>query len=481
MQLQRHSNQSILNFENSQQIGSGGEGAIYAVAPDARLAAKIYHKPTPEHEKKLLAMFRNPPEDPMRSHGHASIAWPVDLLRTTGERSRVVGFLMPRVPDMFSVIDLFVPKSRLEKCPLFTYQYLHRAARNIAAALAPLHARGYVVGDINESNILVSTSALVSLVDTDSFQVRDSNGAVFRCSVGKAEFTPPELQGKSLRDVDRVPAHDLFGLAVLVFQLLMEGTHPFAGQYQGAGDPPSIVSRIQQGSFPYSAAPGQYIPPPIAPDITMPDPGILDLFRRCFEHGHTSPGKRPTATEWQEALDRAEARLKRCRRNTQHRYGGHLKSCPWCARAELLGGRDYYPSQRSVQGGVHLAPPPPKQTALPPVQTTAARTAVKRAAPRARRKSKRGQGRIAAWFGPKWNSLVRSHPIAHVSICAAAGAVFLGGIRFALGQTVASMHGWISPVSGLNHRAAVGLGVASLVIGSAGSAGAWYALRTRRP
>jgi DNA-binding helix-hairpin-helix protein with protein kinase domain len=181
MQLQRHSNQTVLTFENSHQIGSGGEGAIYTVARDDRLAAKIYHKPTPEHEKKLLAMFRNPPEDPMLSQGHASIAWPVDLLHTTGEKSHVVGFLMPRVPDMFSVIDLFVPKSRLEKCPLFTYQYLHRAARNIAAAIAPLHSRGYVIGDINESNILVSPSALVSLVDTDSFQVRAPGGGVFRC------------------------------------------------------------------------------------------------------------------------------------------------------------------------------------------------------------------------------------------------------------------------------------------------------------
>ena len=139
----------------------------------------------------------------MRSQGHASIAWPVDLLRSTGERGRVVGFLMPRVQDMFSVIDLFVPKTRLEKCPLFTYQYLHRTARNIAAALAPLHARGYVVGDINELNILVSTSALVTLVDTDLFQVRDAGGKVYRCGVGKAEFTPPELQGRTLREVDR--------------------------------------------------------------------------------------------------------------------------------------------------------------------------------------------------------------------------------------------------------------------------------------
>ena len=36
------------------------------------------------------------------------------------------------------------------------------------------HVRGYVVGDVNESNILVTPTALVTLgMDTDSFQVPD--------------------------------------------------------------------------------------------------------------------------------------------------------------------------------------------------------------------------------------------------------------------------------------------------------------------
>ncbi len=465
MQLQRHSNSTLLTIDKSQQIGSGGEGSIYAVEHDGRLAAKIYHKPTLEHEQKLLAMFRNPPADPMLSLGHASIAWPVDLLRSTGEKNRIVGFLMPRVPDMFSVIDLFVPKSRLEKCPLFTYQYLHRAARNIAAAIAPLHARGYVIGDINESNILVSPSALVSLVDTDSFQVRDTGGAVFRCGVGKAEFTPPELQGKNLRDVDREVAHDLFGLAVLIFQLLMEGTHPFAGQYTGEGDPPSIVTRIQQGCFPHGSDPGDYAPPPIAPDIAILDPAIRELFMRCFEQGHLEAEKRPTASQWQQALDHAEARLRRCRKNSQHRYGSHLKRCPWCARGELLGGRDYYPSQKSVRNGTHLALLPTRQTPLPAVQTTAgtARGTVQQP----HRKVRTQQSKVAAWIAPRWNDLAINHPTAHICVCTAMGASCLGAIRLSLMTTVSSMHGWMAPLSSLDHRSELNFSVAGLAVGAA--------------
>src|SRR5438093_919042 len=88
--------------------------------------------------------------------------------------------------------------------------HLHRA----------LPAKGYGIGDLNERNLLVTTQALVTLVDTDSFQVKAAE-RVFRCRVGSAEYTPPELQGARFADIDRGPQHDAFGLGVLIFQLLM--------------------------------------------------------------------------------------------------------------------------------------------------------------------------------------------------------------------------------------------------------------------
>jgi DNA-binding helix-hairpin-helix protein with protein kinase domain len=50
------------------------------------------------------------------------------------------------------------------------------------------------VGDINPGNVVVSQQAVVKLIDSDSFQVA-LDGRVFRCEVGVAHFTPPELQG----------------------------------------------------------------------------------------------------------------------------------------------------------------------------------------------------------------------------------------------------------------------------------------------
>jgi WD40 repeat protein/formylglycine-generating enzyme required for sulfatase activity len=338
-------------------FASGGEGSIYPVRTDGSLVAKVYHRPTRVHADKLRVMLDCPPDDSMAVQGHTSIAWPVDLLED--DRSQVVGFLMPRVTAGIPLVDVYNPQARLQRIPLFHYQYLHRTARNLAAAVKALHAKGYVIGDVSESNVLVTGTALVTLVDVDSFQVRDPNsGALYHCPVGRPEFTPPELHGRAFTDIDRVPEHDLFGLGVLLFQLLMGGIHPFQGLYQGRGEPPSLPERIHAGYFPYSSRRMvPCAPPRIALPFTVLDPGVQDLFMRCFDAGHRTPQRRPAAGTWKETLDEAEQALVTCSKNRQHRYGRHLSACPWCERATQLGGRDVFPSMEAVARGDHLRRP----------------------------------------------------------------------------------------------------------------------------
>ncbi len=358
MRLQLQSKEQIITLNLTLALGHGGEARVYAVPQNEALVAKVYHKPTEAHAHKLAAMLANPPENPMAGQGTTSIAWPVDILRTMDGSPRVVGFLMPRVIGMHTILDFYNPKTRRQKCPFFNYLYLHRTARNLAAAVGALHARGYCIGDVNESNILVSDTALVTLVDTDSFQVREpDSGVVYRCGVGKPEFTPPELQGKNFGELDRVPEHDLFGLGVLIFQLLMEGTHPFSGIFQGVGDPPPYETRIKAGHFSYSI--GRKVPyrsTPIAPAFEILHPNLRQLFLACFESGHNNPQLRPSAQTWQSALNEAENALVTCSANNHHRYGNHLKACPWCERTIALGGRDPFPSSQAVQRKQHLQP-----------------------------------------------------------------------------------------------------------------------------
>ncbi len=352
MRLVRQSDGSRILVNPQDTLGKGGEALVFPVQNTPSLCAKLYHDPTETQFRKLSVMLANPPEDPMAAQSHISIAWPHDILRFMFHGERFAGFLMPRAEGMRPLFNVYNPVTRRKESPLFSYRYLLRASRNMAASIHALHQRGYVVGDVNESNILVADTALVTLVDCDSFQVRDpARNTVYRCPVGKPEFTPPELQNRNFRMVDRRIEHDLFGLAVLIFHLLMEGTHPFSGVYRGSGDPPPVETRIMEGHYTYGTRTVPYRPMPFAPSISILHPALKQLMDRCFELGIQDPNARPTTDEWISHLTAAEDALVTCANNVAHQFGGHLSSCPWCERTELLGGRDPFPptSQEPVR------------------------------------------------------------------------------------------------------------------------------------
>ena len=361
------------------RLGAGGEAQIFEVTGRGDLVAKIYHNRSAERTAKLQVMISAPPADPTAAQGHRSICWPSSLLFDPQRIS--VGFLMPRVDSAANlpIFQLCNPRDRQQVAPGFTWQYLLRTAANVASAVSAIHSRSYVIGDLNESNFLVSDSALVSLVDCDSMQVSGPvAGMFFRCPVGKPEFTPPELQGCDFGRIDRLQEHDNFGLGVLIFQLLMEGTHPFSGVWRGPGDPPPIEERIRHGSSPYAGAKST-TPMPGAPPFDILPVGVQSMFQRCFRDGFQAPGARPTPREWQAALATAESNLGTCAKNLLHVFSAHLAACPWCERTRLLGGLDPFPAnpqQRPLKKATFLSPSIPSPT----FHVSAGTTRIRRAA-----------------------------------------------------------------------------------------------------
>jgi len=319
-----------------QQVGSGGEGGVYLVPGDPSLVAKVYHQPpSGEQVEKLTAL---------RAIGtpklEAVCAWPRGLLRDASTR-QVVGFTMPRLANEQPLQHLYNPVMRLRHYPRAGWRFQVAAARNVAAVFDDIHRAGCLVGDVNQSNAFVNNgTALVRLIDCDSFQVR-ANGRAYPCEVGTPHYTPPELQGWPLRGLVRTENHDRFGLAVLIYQLLFVGRHPYAGVYQGQDDP-SFEELIAQYRFAQGprAATWDMAPPPHTPTFADIPPDVGDLFRRAFERGSEN-GTRPTATEWMSALDRLAGQVTTCRGDAGHAYWGGASGCVWC-RLARNGGPEYY-------------------------------------------------------------------------------------------------------------------------------------------
>jgi DNA-binding helix-hairpin-helix protein with protein kinase domain len=316
-------------------LASGGEGAVFSLANDPARVAKVYHRPpTPEAVAKLTAMVG------LASPRLLSVAaWPVDLLFDPQSRE-LAGFIMPRLSDCQPVQHLYNPVQRLTCFPRAGWDFQVRAARNLAAAFDDVHAIHCLIGDVNQSNVQVSARALVRLIDCDSFQVR-ADGNLYACDVGVAHYTPPELQGKPLRGLTRTENHDRFGLAVLIYQLLFVGRHPYAGVYSGKGDPSfeQLIADFRFAQGPAARTWGM-APPPHTPTFADISADLGTLFRRAFERG-SEAGTRATPAEWIAALDGLEKALVQCPADLGHKYWRGAGACVWC-RLAANGGPEYY-------------------------------------------------------------------------------------------------------------------------------------------
>ena len=344
------------------QVGRGGEGAIFEVPAAPGTVAKIYHAlPNAATEAKLRATVALSRPDLRRL-----AAWPNDLLRDPVTR-RVCGVLMPRAAGR-ELHHLMDGRERREFFPSADWAFLVHAARNVAAAVETVHNAGIVIGDLNQRGLLVSGDATVRLIDCDSFQVRDAAGVIHRCGVGVPEYTPPELQGVRLADVDRTAAHDHFGLAALIFQLLCLGRHPFVGIWRGAGEGPQGIGEwVKRGLFAYSrrAVATDVGPPPHAVGLGSVGPAG-DLFERAFAG---PPAVRPTAGEWRAALEELRRSMKTCGLEKAHRFPRAFGACPWCA-IERAGGTVYFASPGrwlDYDDGFDLAAFWRRVNALPPM------------------------------------------------------------------------------------------------------------------
>jgi DNA-binding helix-hairpin-helix protein with protein kinase domain len=143
--------------------------------------------------------------------------------------------------------------------------------------------------------------------------------------------------------VVRTPNHDAFGLAVLIFQMLCLGRHPFSGRFLGAEEQPSIEDAIRQYRYAYGgdARVSLMAPPPASLPMDALTPQVRQLFEKAFLRG-SEQGTRPSPSQWTDVLTDLEGKLRQCSFNAGHYYLGTLPACPWC-EVEAKSGTTLFP------------------------------------------------------------------------------------------------------------------------------------------
>ncbi len=323
----------------SSPFAQGGEGKIFKVIGNAGIVAKLYKDGlnTVDKERKLLIMVDKKPSDSIKEQ----IAWPIDVLYNSNHK--FVGFIMPKlaINEDLNVIYEFGDSAKYPNIP---WSYKIVIAKNLCAVLSSVHSAGHVVGDLNPKNISVDpNNGHIIFVDTDSYHIED-NGQVYRCNVGMPEYLPVEIQrkmkAKPLSEV-ALPTFsknsDNFALAIHIFQLLMNGTHPFACRVLPSQDSvvcPQPLDNIINGVFPFMQQQTGMTIPLFAPPITILPQEMQQLFKRAFIEGHSNPTQRPTPEEWYKALSNLEKKLTTSCKFSYHEYYNGLKACPWCQANE---------------------------------------------------------------------------------------------------------------------------------------------------
>ncbi|HEY9732018.1 MAG TPA: topoisomerase DNA-binding C4 zinc finger domain-containing protein [Drouetiella sp.] len=314
-----------VNVRLGKRLGRGGEGEVFALENDDR-ALKVYTSTDiQQREAKILSIVNR-----KIAQQSSWVAFPLAIARHSD--GRFAGFVMKRVNGHKPLFELYSPGARKKHFPKADFRFLIRTAANVSRAVASVHRTGCVIGDINHSGILISDEAKVALIDADSFQIIDGANK-FLCRVGVPEYTPPELQGKKLSGIIRTANHDAFGLAVVIFQLLFMGRHPFVGAF-AKGDMP-MERAIFEHRFVYSQVRdvGMTRPPGAASLADFPRE-VGDAFERAFS---PNVDRRPTAEDWINILVRLETEVTQCDADNLHWYPQAAAECPWCRMENKLG------------------------------------------------------------------------------------------------------------------------------------------------
>lgn len=325
-------------------IKSGGAGSVYLLPGAPAQVAKLYHPHIDRaaNQRKLGAMLELTPELPDKLENgkrYVQIAWPQAAVHD--KQGSFLGFVMPLL-DMAHTAELEQVlqerQARAAGLPVGLGPKVTLAA-NLAGVLAALHQQQHYVVDLKPVNLRFYRDSLtIAMLDCDGFSIQ-GKGERYRAEQFTTDYLAPECQRKGM-PAGAVAAQDRFALAVVIFQLLNFGIHPYSGKPANAQVPTDIPARIRDGYYAYGVKRHKAIAPNVTSGHALMPPDLRALFDRAFAGSTTN---RPSATDWAQLLRGLALRhavpaqngIVICQVNPEHQHFAGLQ-CAACAREQAI-------------------------------------------------------------------------------------------------------------------------------------------------
>ena len=296
---------SSVPIDLGDQIGRGATAQVFSFTNKSQqYAAKIYKNPENIDWDKITQMTEYS-YDATYSFTKKH-AWPIGIIQENGTN---VGFAMPLFDtSKFLSLDHFydnILKSNVKDKNLLTLPNLGLLCKNLANVMAEFHKHKIHLIDVKPQNIAVNLeNNEVILLDCDGFSIPSINGLRFPGNFVSIDYISPEVTINKIPPSKLGKKQDLYALAVLIFQILNSGIHPFSGQLTAKTlEIHTNDDKAAAGLFAYGRPQNRRIKPHKSSRHKFWPENIKSAFNKTFLEG-----KRLSAIAWAKVFSDIEDR-----------------------------------------------------------------------------------------------------------------------------------------------------------------------------
>jgi eukaryotic-like serine/threonine-protein kinase len=220
---------TILHYKILEKLGQGGMGVVY-LAEDLKLERKVAIKFLPKHiseNTEERQRFKIEAKAAAKLN-HSNITTIYSIEETNNELFIVMEYIKGRELKEYVETGQLVP--HLRDAPSLQRDEIIKIATQIADGLEAAHKEGIIHRDIKSSNIMITESGVVKIMDFGLAKIKGTSKLTkLGSTVGTIAYMSPEQTAGN--EVDN--RSDIWSFGVVLYEMLT-GKMPFRGEYDQA-------------------------------------------------------------------------------------------------------------------------------------------------------------------------------------------------------------------------------------------------------